>query len=99
VTLSIIFHELAERELNDAAAYYYAQDRPGLGEAFLAEVERVVRLLAAKPLAGTLGRADTLNWRLRRFPYAVVYRIRTDHVRVLAIAAHKKRPAYWIRRI
>jgi hypothetical protein len=34
VTLQVIFHELAERELNDAAAYYFAQERPGLGEAF-----------------------------------------------------------------
>lgn len=98
MTLPIIFHEIADRELNDAAAYYYAQDRPGLGEAFLAEVERVLHLVEAKPLAGTLGRADTLSWRLRRFPYSVVYRIRVDHVRVLAIAAHKKRPAYWTRR-
>jgi plasmid stabilization system protein ParE len=54
MTLPIIFHELAERELNDAAAYYYAQERPGLGGAFLAEVERVIRLLAQKPMAGTV---------------------------------------------
>jgi hypothetical protein len=32
VTLQVIFHERAERELNDAAAYYYAQDRPGLAK-------------------------------------------------------------------
>jgi toxin ParE1/3/4 len=33
-------HNLAEREPNDAAAYYYAQERPGLGEAFLALLPR-----------------------------------------------------------
>jgi toxin ParE1/3/4 len=95
VTLQIIFHELAERELNDTAAYYYAQDRPGLGEAFLAEVQRVTRLLAEKPMAGTSVREDILRWRLRRFPYAIIYRIRTDHIRILAVAAHKRRPSYW----
>ena len=95
MTLQVIFHELAERELNDAAAYYYAQDRPGLGEAFLAEVERVVRLLAERPMAGTSAGEDILRWRLRRFPYAVIYRARTDHIRILAIAAHKRRPSYW----
>jgi hypothetical protein len=45
VTLPVIFHELAENELNEAAAYY-AHARPGLGEAFVAEVQRAVE---AKP--------------------------------------------------
>lgn len=95
MTLQVIFHELAERELNDAAAYYFARERPGLGEAFLAELARVVRLLAELPLAGSPSNEDIRRWRLRRFPYAVIYRIRTDHVRVLAIAAIKRRPSYW----
>jgi plasmid stabilization system protein ParE len=77
VTLQVIFHELAERDLNDAAAYYFAQERPGLGEAFLAEVARVVRLLAELSLAGSPSNNDIRRWRLRRFPYAVIYRIRT----------------------
>jgi plasmid stabilization system protein ParE len=98
MTLPIVFHELAERELNDTAAYYYAQERPGLGEAFLAEVERVIHLMAEKPTAGTAVREDIRRWRLRRFPYAVIYRIRADHVRILAIAAHKRRPSYWLGR-
>ncbi|UQA62916.1 type II toxin-antitoxin system RelE/ParE family toxin [Polyangium aurulentum] len=98
MTLPVIFHALAERELNDAAAYYYAQERPGLGGAFLAEVERVVRLIAEKPMAGTAAREDIRRWRLRRFPYEVIYRIRADHIRILAIAAHKRRPSYWLGR-
>lgn len=95
MTLPVIFHELAERELNDAASYYYAQERPGLGEAFLTEVTRVLRLLAALPTAGSLDHEDIRRWRLRRFPYAILYRVRVDHVRVLAIAANKRRPSYW----
>ncbi len=98
MTLPIVFHELAERELNDAASYYNAQERPGLVEAFFAEVERVLNLLAAKPMAGTVALGEIRQWRLRRFPYNMVYRIRDDHIRVLAIAAHKRRPAYWLGR-
>jgi plasmid stabilization system protein ParE len=51
VTLPVIFHDLAEGELNEAAAYY-AQARPGLGDAFIKEVQRAVESLAAAPLAG-----------------------------------------------
>ena len=51
MTLPVIFHELAESELNEAAEYY-AQARLGLGEAFLTEVQGAVNALAATPLAG-----------------------------------------------
>jgi hypothetical protein len=46
VTLPAIFHDLAEEELNEAAAFY-ARARPGLGDAFLAEVHRAVDALVA----------------------------------------------------
>lgn len=93
--LPVVYHELAERELNDAALYYHAEGRLGLAEAFLAEVARVTELLARQPLAGTSVRGDLRQWRLRRFPYFIVYRVRADQLRILALAAQKRRPAYW----
>ena len=94
MTLPVIFHELAENELNEAAAYY-AQARPGLGEAFLAEVQGAVDALAASPLAGQSVEGDVRWWLVRRFPYSVFYRVRVDHIRVLAIGHQKRRPFYW----
>jgi plasmid stabilization system protein ParE len=94
MSLPVIFHELAERELNEAAAYY-ANTRPGLGEAFLVEVQRAVDALAAKPAAARPGAGDIRWWRVRRFPYSVYYRIRESHIRILAIANQKRRPFYW----
>ena len=95
MTRPVIFHELAERELDDAAAYYHAQERPGLVTAFIAEVERVLRLISARPLAGTVDQGNIRRWRLRRFPYSVIYRITASNIRILAIAPHKRRPSYW----
>lgn len=94
MTLPIIFHELAEAELNEGAAYY-AQARPGLGEAFIAEVQHAVEDLAASPLAGKAVESDVRWWLVRRFPYSVLYRVRDGHIRILAIAHHKRRPFYW----
>lgn len=51
MTLPVIFHDLAEDELNEAAAYY-AHARPGLGDAFVTEVQHAIDRLAALPLAG-----------------------------------------------
>lgn len=94
MTLPVIFHDLAEAELNEAATYY-AEARPGLGEAFIAEVQRAVDRIAATPLAGQAVEKDVRWWLVTRFPYSVLYRACDDHIRVLAIAHHKRRPFYW----
>jgi plasmid stabilization system protein ParE len=97
VTLRVIFHDRAEEELNEAAGYY-ARARPGLGDAFLAEIHRAVEALLAAPLAGAVVEGDVRWWLVKRFPYSVLYRIRDDHVRILAIAHQKRRSFYWRRR-
>jgi hypothetical protein len=51
--LPAIFHNQADAELNEAAAYY-ARARLGLGDAFLTAVQRAVEQLCATPLAGQL---------------------------------------------
>jgi toxin ParE1/3/4 len=97
VTLPVVFHDLAQEELNEAAAYY-AHARPGLGEAFIAEVQRAVDSLAALPFTGRAIEKDVRWWVVKRFPYSVVYRVCDDHIRILAVAHHKRRPLYWRRR-
>jgi len=92
--LPVVFHELAESELNEASAYY-TQARPGLGDAFIAEVERAVAALAASPRAGAEVESDVRWWLVKRFPYSVLYRLCDDQIRVLAIAHQKRRPFYW----
>jgi toxin ParE1/3/4 len=92
--LPVIFHEFAQSELNEAAAYY-AQARPGLGEAFIVEVEQAVAALAASPHAGAEVESGVRWWFVKRFPYSVLYRLHDDQIRILAIAHQKRRPFYW----
>lgn len=93
----VVFHDLAERELNEAVAYF-GRARPGLGETFLSAVRRITALVAEEPRMGRAV-AGAIRWCLvRRFPYAIVYRATSDGVRVLAVASTKRRPFYWLRR-
>jgi toxin ParE1/3/4 len=94
VTLPVVFHKLAEDELNEAAAYY-ARVSVGLGEAFLAEVQHAVDLLVEMPMAGREVETDLRWWVVKRFPYNILYRELHDHLRILAIAHQKRRPLYW----
>lgn len=93
----ISFHDLAERELNDAAQYY-ERESSGLEAAFLAEVERSAGAITRHPHAGAPLASGIRRRILRRFPYALLYRVTTDSIRILAVMSLRRRPAYWVER-
>ena len=93
----VSFHELAERELIDAAEYY-DREQPGLGAAFLADVQRCTDAIADHPEAGAALRGRVRRRLCRRFRYGVLYSIRQDSVRILAVMNLRRRPGYWVGR-
>jgi len=93
----VSFHRLAELELNEAAAYYELE-KPGLGARFLREVDRCIESLVKHPQAGAIILGDVRRRLVRRFPYAVLYTIKPEGVRILAIMNLKRRPLYWVGR-
>jgi len=85
--MSIIsFHKLAERE------------SAGLGTAFIAEVERTTQAINQYPHAGASLPSGIQRRLLRRFPYALLYRVATDRILILAVMNLRRRPAYWVGR-
>ena len=93
----VSFHPLAERELNDAAQYY-EMESPRLGDAFLDEVERCCASIVAHPESGHAIRGAVRRRLIARFPYAILYTLRPDAVRVVAVMNMKRRPGYWVGR-
>jgi hypothetical protein len=94
---SASFHELAERELHDAALYY-EQENAGLGVKFLDETERYIDAIMKNPYAGKKVRGQVRRRILRTFPYGILYSVKGDGIRVLAIMNLKRRPLYWVGR-
>ncbi len=93
----VSFHPLAERELNDAAQYYEMATQ-GLGSAFLADVQRCCASIVEHPEAGHAIRGAVRRRLIARFPYAILYTLRSDIVRVVAVMNLKRRPGYWVGR-
>ena len=91
------FHRLAEYELNEAAQYYDLEE-PGLGAAFLEEVDRCLQSIQAAPEVGAILRGTVRRRLLRRFPYAILYRIKPSSIRILAVMNLGRRPTYWVGR-
>jgi plasmid stabilization system protein ParE len=77
----VTFNELAERELNDAADYY-EHEEPGLGATFLTEIRRCTDGIAEYPQAGPIVLGPIRRWLCQRFPYALLYSISGDEVRI-----------------
>ena len=65
----------AERELTEATQFYNRQ-RAGLGATFALEVERCAKSILERPEAGPVVRGDVRRRLCRRFPYALLSRIR-----------------------
>ena len=93
----VSFHRLAERELNEAAAYYDSE-AAGLGAAFLKEIQHCIQSICDRPEAAPLLAGAVRRRLARRFPYAVLYSIQPAEIRVLAIMHLRRRPMYWIER-
>lgn len=91
------FHRLAERELAEAAVYF-ERESPGLGSAFITEVERCVAGILEYPESGLVLAGAVRRRLVRRFPYSVLYSVQADHIRVLAVMHAKRRPMYWVGR-
>ncbi|MDY6782375.1 MAG: type II toxin-antitoxin system RelE/ParE family toxin [Cyanobacteriota bacterium] len=67
-----------------------------MGLEYLEEVENSINLLKLYPEAGSKVRASIRRLILPKFPYSLLYRVlKSDQIRILAIAHHKRRPQYW----
>ena len=91
-------HEAAERELNDAANFYNYEE-PNLGIIFLDEVEKAIEQISLHPQSSPLINVAVRCKLLRRFPYSILYSIKPNEIRILAIASQKRRPFYWRGRV
>jgi toxin ParE1/3/4 len=85
----------ADRELSDSSAFYARQANAEVGLAFILEYERTLGLLCANPGFGALWRNGRRRFPLRKFPYSIIYYVRGDELRVIALAHHRRRPSYW----
>lgn len=82
-----------------AAVRYYDEARPGLGNAFIAEVERAEERIAAFPHSGSPHLEETRRVVLRRFPYDLAYLSDERPIMIVAVAHHRRSPGYWKDRV
>jgi hypothetical protein len=75
--MRVVSHPEADEEL-EAAALWYEERQPGLGDAFLDQFERTLRRIVAEPERWRKIRGDNRKLNFHCFPYAIVYSVRAD---------------------
>ncbi len=92
-------HRAAEAEIRDAFDYYFERAGFGVAARFRDELSIVLRYISDFPEAGSPYLRNTRRWRLRDFPYAVVYRLLPDGPYVVALIHAARKPGYWTERV
>jgi plasmid stabilization system protein ParE len=80
--------------LDDAALYYEGQ-REDLGDEFVEDFLLAVTEIEEAPTRWPEILPGVRRFRLSRFPYAIVYRVLSDRVDVIAVAHQSRREGYW----
>jgi plasmid stabilization system protein ParE len=97
--MKLTFHRLVQREVNDAIHWYEDQSE-GLGDDFFTKFESALKLIQANPTShGFWFQSNTVRRsKLKRFPYAVLFEICPDRIRVLCLRHDKQHPRYGMAR-
>jgi plasmid stabilization system protein ParE len=94
MSLPLVFPAEVKGEVDDACAWYERQ-REGLGEEFLAEVEEVLNRVQQNPEAHAVIYRGVRRALVRRFSYAVYYRLDPTRIEVIAVQHSKRDPTRW----
>ena len=88
-------HPEAEDGLREAAEFYRERAGNPLTQSLFAEFERSMEMLLQHPGLGPLWRRGKRRYVMRHFPYALIYVVSGEEIRILAVAHHGRRPGYW----
>jgi hypothetical protein len=96
--MKFFFHEDAEAEF-DSAIDYYEQSKPGLGFEFAEEVYATIARINEYSEAWPVMSQNTRRCLINRFPFGIIYQVKDNTLRIIAVANLHRRPGYWRKRI
>ena len=88
------FTSAALTELRQATLYYEQREN-GLGTAFLDEIEATLARILQQPTAWHPLSPRTRRCRTHRFPFGLIYEIRTDEILITSVMDLRRDPASW----
>ncbi|MEP7306286.1 MAG: type II toxin-antitoxin system RelE/ParE family toxin [Acidobacteriota bacterium] len=94
MTRRCIVRPLAEADLEGAARWYH-DERAGLAERFISDIDRTFARIRERPLQFPAVSGDVRRALLDTFPFAVYFRVLEQIVIVLAVLHLRRNPKVW----
>ncbi len=96
--MAYFFHpEAASEHLLQIA--WYEQQSSGLGKRYIDAFSKAMQNACSRPESFPIySEPDIRRVLFRDFPYTVFFREKNAQIEVLAVAAHKRQPGYWLTR-
>ena len=94
MSLPVVLRPEATKDAAEAIGYFDAL-RPGLGQAFLIQVQDVLLRISEMPEIHGIVWRNVRAARLRRFTHVVYYRVHEDRLEVLAVVQGNRDAAVW----
>ena len=88
------FHPQAEKELEESENYYDSKSKV-LGDRFRSEIETTISRIIKFPQGWHPLSKVVRRCRLTAFPYGLIYRLKNDQIRILAVMHLHREPTYW----
>jgi len=101
-TKPVVPREQARQDVDEALAYYLAQDAEAAALGFIDALEQAYAHIGRHPATGSPRYAHELNlpglrfWPLPRYPYLVFYVERADHVDVWRVLQGQRDVPAWM---
>ncbi len=92
------FHKEAEKEFFSTIEYYESCET-GLGEKFSNYVFTTIGNILENPHTWRIFNGNIRRLNVNNFPYAILYQIVNDEIRIMAIMNTHRKPNYWKKRI
>ena len=96
--MKFYFHPDAKEEL-DGAVEFYEQSQAGLGLEFAEEVYATIARIIQYPESWSALSQNSRRCLVNRFPYGLIYQIKSQTLRIIAVAHLHRRPGYWKERL
>ena len=99
MTLGIVFHPKVFSEVDTIMAYCEKVSGSTLAVDFYDEFLQFVGKAAQQPEIYGLQTGELRRVNLHRFPYNFLFRIMDDHIRILVVRHHARKPTYGTGRV
>jgi hypothetical protein len=96
--MKFYFHEDAELEF-DKAIEYYEGCQTGLGLEYAQEIYAAIKRIIQFPEAWPPLSKKTRRCLVNRFPFGIIYQVKSGLLKIIAVADLRRRPNYWKDRV